>query len=562
MQVNPKRIGGIVLVLVAIFAAAYFGGLFSITAGTPPTCTFTDTNKTCTYNYVLSAERATSLLTLNFDYAPVASTDLFGTTNVQATSTYTILKTSSSSGAVTTNNYYMYSMPQWEAYDVLVKVSGTHAVVCSGTGSKATTYISTNAIDRPWSGTNIVVNRREDELNNPALTNTTLIMTDNRYSLPTFYERNQFTVGGVQTNRCYRSSSDPVESFTYPYTLESVIPDAYVFDSDNTRFIVRAYKTIEGSSSATLDTPQVTVSYHKAFYPTDVAIKIGNLPVQTFSGAQKNTTTTLDIADQINLYCNRGVTIQECTVPITITSTQPGLLWVSKNAETLKVASENAVIAELEGTLAQQIAYINELDATIEEKAALIEQLTEKAELQGEIISGLNATIEEKAALIAELGATAQEQVVLIDSLKLNIEDQAKVINELAKNLEEKAYYVSQLEAENAQQAALIAAMKESFQNQGTILDNLNKTVEEDAYFINQLSGDATEQAQILAGMQNTIDREKAIVAELTAKVEEQQALIELAEKERAGAKNLVFVVVGLSAVAFVGGWLWLRRKK
>jgi len=533
MRMNQNK--QIVLVLV-VLALAVIGGsmLFSVTGTPEPTCVFTESNKTCVVEYSLSEERAVSSLTYSFDFDAVPDPELRGTQTVTHTSSATMYKESSREKYYYT--YYLYSVPEWdEVYDVVINAQGTHSVTCSVATTRSRTGFGINTVTRPWSGQTVVVNQREREINDATLTNTTHLLTDNRYTYTVFYERNQLAIGGLQTARCYRGSTDPTSvTEVGPYDVTTVIPNQYVFGKTDTRFMIYNYRNPESSNTAIVDIPRVTVSYHRALYPSNVKYSVGSLTVETLSGSRRNTTSSLDIADQINIECNRGVSVAACKVNLTITSDTPGKLWLTKSNEVFKVATQSAVIVELESTLAQKIAYINQLDANIEEKAIIIQQLS----------------------------ATQQEQIELIDALNLSISEQASVINKLSKNLEEKAFYVSQLQAENAEQAALIKAMQESFTNQGGILGKLNNTIEEDAYFIGVLASNNQEQAQIIAGMKSSLEREQTLVSELRNTVEEQEELIALIRSEQSGAKNFAFLMIGLAVLALVGAVVYARRKK
>lgn len=541
MSVKKKTVFQLLGVAVVLLIAGFFSGLFSITAGAPPSCVFTDTVKTCTYNYTLESSRAASVLLFDFDGGAVSGTALLGGTVLQPTSTYTF-NDPSSSGVINYNRYYMYEIPStWAAYDLVVNLKGTDTCTATSyTGDSIRGQNSISAITKPWASNQIVALSS----NNAPLTPEQQAIANfhfdtNKYSTPNVYEDNQQAVGGIQTVRCYKSqsgSNPSSESQTNPYDYDSVIPNSNVYAQGYNKFIVRAYANWRGTGgSIAVSTPVVKVSYHESFYPSNVAYKIGNLPIETFSGLLNNgTRTSLDIADQVNLACNRGFNSATCTVPITITSATPGNLWVSTKTETLKVASQDAVITELQGTLQQKIDYINQLDASIEEKASII----------------------------AQLEATQEEQVLLIDALNLSISDQAIVINELTQNLAEKAYYVSQLQVENSEQAALVRAMRDSFANQGVILDNLNKTVAEDAVFISQLSSNNVQQAEIIAGMQSSLDEEKALTAQLRAKVADQEALLAQVQQQKNNDNTPVIIGVVVALLAVIGSVVYVRRKK
>jgi hypothetical protein len=530
--------------LLLLVALLWGAGLFSVLGDTPPTCVFSSSNNTCVYEYVLGSERAASIVSFDFYYDSVAGDTLLGGDVVLP-----LVHKSSRLVGESSKDYgyawmYLYAMPgSWvDVHSVLLSVDVTSTVICDSIEESGRHYFDLRSVTTayPYSAVRIA-SSYDNYKDNPLRY---LGFQDRTSSGYDYYRWRNTAILGQSLHRCYLSTSKwddglRVDGGTIDYRLEGVIPSNQLFGVD-TRFALTVAERYDSKSPGFSHSPPVVrASYYRAYFPSDVAYKIGGLPVETYSGVQHDMTSTLDLATQINLYCNRGVSVAECVVPITITSSTPGRLWVVKNTETLSFATEDSAleqlrgdIALLEGSLADKIAYINALDASIEEKALII----------------------------AELSSIHEEQLVLIDSLELSIEEQSRLINALTTNLEFKSFLVAGLYAETEEQAALIAAMEVSFANQGAIIAGLNQTVAEDKALISALSDELVVQAAIIAGMNQGVERESELVASLRVTIDEQEELIRLIQAEKRGFSSLLFFVGFALFLAGVLLW-WFRRR-
>lgn len=589
------------LVGVVVLALVVGGGLFSIIGMQDDafTCVFTGPGSTCEYNITLNSERAMSLYTLEFDFAPVQGTELMGTTNIVPIDTHTNDETRWSGGGSTTYyNWYLFKTPSsWEddIYSVYVEMSGSVTVSCLQSISRVRSRARFAGVTQAYPYDEFrICNRdqcRED--------NTDYLIRqyfDSSYGANIVRAENQNYVIGPSRNtaRCYMGSGMPSVTDVVDYSYEGIVPNSNMFGGD-TRFVAVVDHRIDhpvsrGRGSNTV--PVVEASYYRALFPSDVSYAVADFPVETLAGRQREPYTTLDISQQVNLACNRGISVETCVVPLVITSQEAGVMTIREGEQILRVASESALADELnlaQLTLEEQRAVIAAMDASIAEKAVLIEQLAQTREEQVAFIQALEVSIEEQGLLVNELEFTLQEKIAYAQGLEASIEEQAQIINSLASNLDEKASLVASLQVENAEQAALIAAMEESFANQGGIIIRLNNTVVDDANLINALTSELSEQGLIIKGMETTLERESEIIASLTAELDsqaviisnmrvsldherklvsrlranldEQEALIDLLRRERQGQRTVMFFLVVLS-VAAVASALFLARGK
>lgn len=595
MRLTKPQLVALGVLLLAIVVG---GGLFSVISAQEDVfeCVFERPGDTCVYNVTLSSERAMSLYTLEFEWDAVADAELRGYTQLSTVATTTSTATRSTGvGRTDYFTWYLHPVPStWESdiYSVYVEMSGDVELTCRHQGLGIRSFAYLGGVTQPYPFDVFRKCNREQCLEDD--TNFLIREYTDNFGNMIVNARNQQTVISSQVAGCWLPSGESVRVDEKSYYFEGTIPLNSMHGED-TKIItnmVHAWERSQSSqrnSRATHTPPVVMAGYYRALRPTNVAYAVGDFPVETLSGVQKEPYTTLDISQQINLACNRGISVAECVVPITLTSQQAGIVRISEGERTLRVASESALAEELnlaQLTLEQQREYIKALDASIAEKAALIESLELTRQEQMALVADLELSISEQGELINELQFNLDEKISYAQSLEASIAEQAALINVLAGNLDEKAAMVSELTAENAVQAELIRQMEQSFANQGGIIVRLNNTVLEDAEIIRLLSAEFSDQGEIIRGMQQTIARDADLISALTSELDEQAViisklrknsadqaelvsrlrtnldeqaeLIELLRAERRG-QNVLLSVLALLLLAVVGGFFFFR---
>lgn len=324
----------VVLFLIAV-AALYYATYNpqAVISTRPPDCVFPETGGTCTVNFVLPQDRSAALYQFQYEFTGAPSTVYSSRQTIQPIQTINANDQSASADRFSDLQISLFSMPpSWiDIYDVKVESTVQSTSSCSRSENA---YVD-NEIYAPtfaypydvlnictsssFCASNMIVNEYRDGDGDDR---TAIIHSD--------------LVAGLRLTSCFGASSTPTID-TNTQTVTGTFPAKDVFGTSTTKPFIVYKTTVDGGGSASIQSKQVYVSYRKALYPTNVQYSIGTKQIETLNGVQRTNATSLDVADQINDYCNRPLSKTACTVALVLKSSTGGSMWVD-HTETLKLS--------------------------------------------------------------------------------------------------------------------------------------------------------------------------------------------------------------------------------
>lgn len=358
---NFKKYTLIGVVVMLILIGLYITP-FSI-EGELPSCEIPIGGGKCVINLTLPFERASSLHTLDLSFDSIAG-HLQGETDITGTHLHSAIVVEEDEAGtyddydeVTTWWHHLYKLPDtFPEYIQELKIYATTSGDCVTSGEKeGEGEMEGYLYNLPSSATSVEIcklSRYSDEWEEecPAYEKRSFIRVqrdrDGDYKASEKYMTSLADGGRF---RCYKDDDgQPERDSGIPFVDATVVVP--VRKTDEIRFLISPMKELEGGTVNIAKPPEkVIVWYKEAEYPTNMVYSVGNTDMETIDGISKEPITTLDFAVQINNYCNRQTSVDECTVPITFTSdTKGGKIIIETETSTLKKVEAPECIVDVD----------------------------------------------------------------------------------------------------------------------------------------------------------------------------------------------------------------------
>lgn len=368
MAKKSKNNNALILIGLIVLAIYLMNGGGSRSAIAVPSCQIPFGGGECVVNVTVPADRAASLMKFQLDFASVPGEEFIGRTPV----------TAFASGGPWTEedgeqyddtcredreHYYvaLYRIPAEfpDVYELYFEVETTATGQIDETFSSADINIYAEYINIPYPYNNIQLCTKDDRDDcsngDVAIVHTYTYdgssSTYGDYSEDRVNIRHEIGVTGQEREDLYVDvglDSPLNQPVSAPIWARGVVPNSALNLEGMTRsnFALMAEINAEEDSRCGVDISRAVnppehayISYKPAEWPTDITYSLGDGPViETFTGSNKEMIETLDIADQVNIYCNRERNIDECNVQLTFKSSTGGLVTVTEES-TLKIAT-------------------------------------------------------------------------------------------------------------------------------------------------------------------------------------------------------------------------------
>lgn len=338
---NRFMVGLVVLVFAILLGAASYFVLQQTAFTDLADCEFTVNESTCLYNITLPENRAASVYPLQFEFDKRAS-GVFGEPLIVEPVDVSDWLNEEKRDKDEFFKYFLYKLPSEvldtdiASFKIISTTQGTAECRDAGTPKDdAEINVQHGLITIPW--TNDI--RIGDDADNDDGGSINYLIEYDRASDGDKYVqfKNWKRLNGAKIADCYgyETESEILE-------LESIISSSDLQeDITKQRFFIYSEREEDYTGgSAQLNSLKVSVAIQPATYPTDVVYSIDGERIETLSGSQSTTYTTLDIANEINEACDRDKNGEECTVTITLTSSEVGAMKITPANPVLRLSDE------------------------------------------------------------------------------------------------------------------------------------------------------------------------------------------------------------------------------
>lgn len=356
------------IIIGLVFAMAIFGVLWGtgslsvIGEGVSETCRINLTTNQCTVELTLPEYRSVHTYTLDLDFISVPGAF---ENKVQVTPISGLgplyeeddNDESSSMQELESNYLYLYRLPSaWDVddiYSVKMEASTPGWISTSRTSSSVELSMYFRMVNKPYTLNTIQKCGENYDIN-------TCIVRhyDRDYSRdPNEWKYYEYNLASLPT----KSTGDDLDTDDRDY--DPYYPNKWNGNlASSTSFILKDKMELYGITNAKTEMaimihmdaderekgytnfgmtvpPMVFMTYASELQPTNTVLQVGITQIQTFTGQPDNATTN-DLANTINTYCSTRAVGDKCTVPLTFTSLEDGIIKVTAETGQLRATSQ------------------------------------------------------------------------------------------------------------------------------------------------------------------------------------------------------------------------------